>query len=120
MVLLLCVLATSTAVVQAQESSAPPTTMPFRYGLGFELYQENCTQCHGARLGGTDEGPPLLHKYYVSSHHDDQSFYRAIRRGAKQHHWRFGDMAPIAGIDERQAYSIVEFVRWFQKESGLE
>jgi len=117
-VLVICALATS-APVRAQDATSPPPNMPFRYGLGYERFQENCAQCHGPSLGGTDEGPPLLHQFYVPSHHGDAAFYRAIQAGSKQHHWNFGDMPPVAGVDENEARTIVEFVRWFQQESGL-
>lgn len=113
------ILAVSSAFTHAQEPNSPPSNMPFRYGLGYEQFQESCARCHGPSLMGTDEGPPLLHAYYAPSHHGDTAFYRAIRRGTKQHHWNFGDMAPVAGVDENKARAIVEFVRWFQRESGL-
>lgn len=115
---ILAVLATVT-VVQAQKSSAPPPNMPFRYGLGHEQYLEHCSACHGQSLDGTDKGPPLMHAYYMPSHHSDTAFYRAIQRGTQQHHWGFGDMAPVAGIAENEARGIIEFIRWYQRESGL-
>lgn len=99
--------------------NSPPEGMPFRYGLGYEQFQENCAQCHGPDLIGTDEGPPLMHGYYKPSHHSDAAFYRAIQAGSPQHHWNFGDMKPVEGVNQNQARSIVEFVRWFQQKEGL-
>lgn len=103
----------------AQESASPPQGMPFKHGLGYEQFQENCAQCHGLDLAGTDEGPPLVHGFYNPSHHGDVAFYRAISQGSPQHHWNFGDMPPVERVDESTARAIVEFVRWFQRESGL-
>lgn len=114
-----CALLASAGAIWAQEFSAPPPNMPFKYALGHEQFQEHCAQCHGGTLQGSDEGPPLVHKYYEPGHHDDTSFYRAIQRGSRQHHWKFGDMPAVAGVAENEARAIIEFVRWFQQESGL-
>ena len=118
-ILAVCALAASAAAIQAQQFSSPPPNMPFRYGLGHQRYEENCAKCHGSTLLGSDQGPPLLHQYYVPSHHNDAAFYRAIRVGTKRHHWNYDDMPPVAGVAENEARAIVEFVRWFQQESGL-
>lgn len=102
-----------------QETAAPPEGMPFSHGRGYELFQDNCAQCHGADLGGTDQGPPLLHGYYKPGHHSDAAFYRAIEAGSPQHHWNFGNMEPVEGVSSKQAEVIVEYVRWHQREAGL-
>ena len=111
----------SSTVVHAQstESASQPDGMPFKYGRGFELFQDNCAECHGANLKGTDQGPPLLHGYYKPSHHADAAFFRAIELGSPQHHWNFGDMKPVEGVDRKQAQAIVDFVRWYQQDTGL-
>lgn len=111
-----CLLLSPTAFAQ---EAMPPDGMPFRYALGFELFQDNCAQCHGTDLDGADQGPPLLHAYYKPSHHGDVAFYRAIQYGSPQHHWNFGYMKPVEGVDENQALAIVELVRWYQREAGL-
>ena len=112
-------LLTLTPAAYAESPSHPPEDMPFQYGRGYELFQENCAQCHGADLDGTDQGPPLLHGYYKPGHHGDYAFFRAIEQGTPQHHWNFGDMKPVEGVDSREAAAIVEFVRWFQRKAGL-
>ena len=61
-------------VAFAQQSASPPKGMPFSYGLGYEKFQNRCSECHGSDLTGTDKGPPLLHGYYKPSHHDDAAF----------------------------------------------
>jgi len=104
---------------QNTETASPPEGMPFKYGHGFELFQENCAECHGTDLKGTDQGPPLLHGYYNPSHHSDVAFFRAIEMGTPQHHWDFGDMKPVEGVDKKEAQAIVDFVRWYQQEAGL-
>ena len=101
------------------ESASPPANMPFRYGQGYELFQGNCAECHGANLQGTEKGPPLLHAFYRPSHHSDAAFYRAIQVGSPQHHWHFGDMPPVQNVGDKQAEGIIEFVRWFQQDAGL-
>lgn len=101
------------------DTAAPPEGMPFEHGRGYDLFQENCAQCHGADLDGTDEGPPLLHDYYKPGHHSDVAFSRAIELGSPQHHWNFGDMEPVEGVDTQQAAAITKFIRWYQREAGL-
>lgn len=44
---------------------------------------------------------------------------RAIRRGSRQHHWKFGDMPAVAGVPDNAAKAIIEFVRWFRRQSSL-
>jgi mono/diheme cytochrome c family protein len=93
--------------------------VPFQYGVGFSQYQKNCASCHGEWARGTDQGPPLMHSYYVPSHHGDGAFYRAIDQGVQAHHWRFGDMPKPEDVTQRDAKKIVEFVRWLQQAEGL-
>jgi len=93
--------------------------VPFEYGVGLENYQSKCADCHGQWAEGTDQGPTLIHPYYVPSHHSDQSFYRAILQGARMHHWEFGDMAPVEGASEQDAVNVTAFVRWLQQYRGL-
>lgn len=97
-----------------------PPKVPFQYGLGMKKYDAMCTSCHGKWAEGTDEGPPLLHPYYKSSHHSDASFQRAIMKGARAHHWNFGDMPPIKGATAEDVKGITLFVRWLQKQKGIE
>jgi mono/diheme cytochrome c family protein len=91
----------------------PP--VPFAYGAGLDRYQKLCAECHGEWADGTDKGPPLIHGYYVPSHHSDESFRRAILQGSKMHHWKFGDMAPVPGATMTDATNITKFIRWLQQ-----
>ena len=94
--------------------------VPFQYGRGMLKFQEKCSACHGQWAEGTaDKGPPLVHIYYVPSHHDDDSFYRAAHSGVNAHHWHFGDMPPVQGVTDQDIGQIVQFVRWWQSENGI-
>lgn len=115
----LCAFLPLASVAYGENQGQPPEGMPFKYGQGYEKYQNSCAQCHGTDLDGTDEGPSLLHGYYKPSHHSDFAFFRAIEQGTPQHHWNFGDMKPVEGVDKQEAGAIVKFVRWFQRGSGL-
>lgn len=97
-----------------------PPKVPFTYALGKNQYGELCASCHGQWGDGTDKGPALLHPYYKSSHHSDASFHRAIMKGSKAHHWKFGDMKPVEGATPEDVRSIVLFVRWLQRQKGIE
>ena len=67
-----------------------------------QIFREKCSACHGKWAEGTaDKGPPLVHPYYEPSHHDDDSFFRAVLSGVTAHHWHFGNMPPVEGITEK-------------------
>ena len=87
---------------------------------GAELYAQACATCHGADLTGTDKGPPFLDAIYRPGHHADPAFFLAAKRGARAHHWNFGDMPPVEGISDQQIDAIVAFVRTRQREAGIE
>jgi mono/diheme cytochrome c family protein len=94
--------------------------VPFQFGLGMQKFQQKCSACHGKWAEGTAKnGPPLVHQYYVPSHHDDNSFFRAARSGVNAHHWNFGNMPPVQGITNQDIGQIVQFIRWWQRENGI-
>jgi len=93
--------------------------VPFSLSLGKQLYEQSCAACHGAWAAGTDQGPPLIHKYYEPGHHDDNSFYRAIMKGVRAHHWRFGDMPPLPHVEPKKIPALIKYVRWLQAENGI-
>lgn len=87
---------------------------------GERLFAENCAVCHGSHGSGTDSGPPLIHIIYEPSHHGDASFQRAVLNGVRQHHWRFGNMPAIDGVDEAEVAKIVTYIREIQRANGIE
>ena len=93
--------------------------IPFHLGKGQFLYEKYCSSCHGLQLNGSDKGPPLLHPFYKPSHHGDQSFYRAALQGVQQHHWAFGNMAPVEGMTTKKMDSLVPYVRYYQQQKKL-
>jgi len=101
----------------ADEAGAP--NVPFVYSLGVQKFQQFCGGCHGKWGEGTKVGPPLMHQFYVPSHHSDETFYRAALQGVKAHHWQFGDMPAISGISSKDVDAIVPFIRWLQREKGI-
>ena len=99
--------------------SDEPPEAPAQYVQGKEKFQSFCAECHGQWAEGTEQGPPLLHVYYVEGHHTNQAFYRAILQGSRQHHWDSGDVPPVAGATIEDARQVTEFVRWLQAERGV-
>lgn len=111
------------AVIATACGSAPGATAPAapsESGQGAQLYQSNCASCHGDDLGGTDKGPSHLSIVYEPSHHGDDSFRSAIVNGARQHHWNFGDMAPIPDLDEDEIDDIIAYIRSEQQRHGFD
>jgi mono/diheme cytochrome c family protein len=88
--------------------------------VGEERYAAVCAECHGADLRGTDTGPSFLSEVYEPGHHADGAFFFAVQAGSQAHHWRFGDMPPVAGLSTEDVTAIVAFVREQQRIHGFE
>ena len=86
---------------------------------GEELFNANCSVCHGMNAVGTNQGPPLVDGLYHPGHHSDFSFRNAISEGVRQHHWLFGNMPPAAGVSSEDAEKIICYVREAQRANGL-
>ncbi len=86
---------------------------------GATLFGKYCSACHGENGRGSDKGPPLIHKIYEPNHHGDQAFLLAVKQGVRSHHWGFGDMPPVAGINTGEVGRIVKFVREVQRNNGI-
>lgn len=98
-----------------EASKAPP-----EFQKGEAKFSANCARCHGERGAGTPQGPPLVHKIYEPSHHGDAAFQVAAARGVRAHHWGFGDMPKIDGVTPDDVTSIVAYVRWLQRQAGIQ
>jgi len=94
--------------------------VPAEHAAGEALFDAHCAACHGERATGTGTGPPLVHRIYEPGHHGDAAFQLAVARGVRAHHWRFGDMAPVPGVSPEQVDRITGFVRWLQRQAGIE
>jgi mono/diheme cytochrome c family protein len=95
-------------------------TLPEEHADGEALFNANCATCHGQRALGTDRGPPLVHIIYEPSHHADIAFVMAAERGVRAHHWSFGDMAPVSGVDRSDLAEVIAYVRFLQREVGIQ
>lgn len=110
---------------EAEQRSVPVVTasQPIEtaetVALGKGHFDENCASCHGEAAVGTDQGPPLVHRYYEPSHHADAAFVLAVRNGVRSHHWRFGDMPAQPEITDDQVREITRYVRWLQRNAGI-
>jgi mono/diheme cytochrome c family protein len=96
----------------------PPT--PAEHREGDSLFAANCASCHGESGRGSAQGPPLLHIIYEPSHHSDAAFVLAARTGVAAHHWRFGNMPPQPQVDSIALRKIIAYVRWAQREVGID
>ncbi|MDE2779848.1 MAG: cytochrome c [Chloroflexota bacterium] len=102
-----------------REGTTPETSRAIMAQNGEELFNAKCSACHGLEAAGTDLGPTLIHRVYHPGHHPDTSFHNAVKVGVRQHHWTFGNMAPVAGLNEPEVDSIICYVRGLQRENGL-
>jgi mono/diheme cytochrome c family protein len=94
--------------------------IPPEYAEGAALYEVWCMACHGPQATGTDAAPPLVHPIYRTRHHGDEAFQLAVAQGVRAHHFRFGDMPAIPGPDRDDVAAITAYVRWLQREAGID
>lgn len=87
---------------------------------GAAIYASSCASCHGSTLQGTDKGPSQLSIVYEPNHHTDDSYRSAIANGARQHHWSFGDMAPVEGLTDDEVEAVIAFIRSEQQRLGFQ
>ncbi len=95
-------------------------TSPPEVAEGKTLFEQNCSVCHGPAGDGTAQGPPLVDIIYEPNHHADAAFILAARNGVQAHHWRFGDMAPLPDVTDEMVLEIVGYIRWLQRQGGIE
>ncbi len=101
----------------AREDTAP---VPADAEAGAAKFKTHCARCHGEQGAGTNQGPPLVHKIYEPSHHGDAAFHLAVANGVRAHHWQFGNMPKIDGVSAQDISEIVLYVRWLQREAGID
>jgi mono/diheme cytochrome c family protein len=87
---------------------------------GQELFVANCAVCHGPLGEGSATGPPLVHPIYEPSHHSDEAFHLAVQRGVQPHHWDYGPMPAIPGLDRDEVADIIAYIRGLQRDAGIE
>ena len=86
---------------------------------GKSVFDANCVECHGANASGSDKGPPLIHTIYNPGHHADGSFFLAVQKGVRTHHWPYGDMPAQPQISEKGVAAIIGYVRELQQANGI-
>jgi mono/diheme cytochrome c family protein len=93
---------------------------PAEHQTGEAKFNTSCSVCHGPRATGTDHGPPLVHKIYEPNHHGDAAFQLAAANGVRAHHWEFGNMPKIEGVTTQDVEQIIRYVRWLQRQAGIQ
>ena len=87
---------------------------------GKKIFESNCIECHGKNAVGRKKvGPPLVHKIYESSHHNDMTFYRAVAMGVRGHHWMFGNMPAVENVSRDEVSAIITYIRELQRENNI-
>lgn len=86
---------------------------------GAQLFNANCSLCHGPNASGTNLGPPLVHRIYEPGHHQDFSFQSAVRNGVPAHHWQFGNMPPVPTVSDTDVPKIICYIRELQRANGI-
>ena len=87
---------------------------------GKKIFESNCIECHGKNAVGRKKvGPPLVHKIYEPSHHNDMTFYRAVAMGVRGHHWMFGNMPAVENVSRDEVSAIIAYIRELQRENNI-
>ena len=96
-----------------------PASGPDAFLSGEEIFNANCSACHGVGAAGTNAGPPLVHEIYEPGHHPDFSIRNAVNQGVMQHHWFFGNMPPVAGLSADDVEHLICYIREAQRDGGI-
>lgn len=107
------------AMAACDGDNGPPLTAPDAVRSGEEIFNTNCSSCHGVGATGTDAGPPLVHRIYEPGHHPDFSIRNAVNQGVTQHHWFFGNMPPVAGLSADDVEKVICYIREAQRDGGI-
>lgn len=119
--ILLCwIISFNLAMAQQMQVPQPSKGLMPNPAQGQRLFGNYCASCHGQDIKGSDKGPPLLHRVYEPSHHGDAAFQAAVRYGSRAHHWKFGDMPPVAGVSADDVAHITAYVRQQQRLVGIQ
>ena len=103
----------------AERVSEPEVALSDTARAGEELFNANCSVCHGMNASGTSQGPTFIDRIYHPGHHPDFSFRNAVSNGVTQHHWVFGDMPPVDGVSPEEVDKIICYVREVQRTNGI-
>jgi mono/diheme cytochrome c family protein len=106
-------------VPDADKSAVAEPKLSDVQAAGKTLFEQNCMACHGPSGGGSKQGPPLIHKYYEPSHHGDEAFIWVAKKGVRAHHWNFGDMPQVNGVNDSDVQKIIQYIRAVQRENGV-
>ena len=97
-----------------------PETLSQNAQIGKIGFEAKCAACHGLKAAGQDGvAPPLVHIIYEPNHHGDEAFHRAAAIGVRGHHWPFGDMPPVEGINRADVAMIIAYIRELQRANGI-
>lgn len=103
----------------AERVSEPQSALSDTARAGEELFNANCSVCHGMNASGTSQGPTFIDRIYHPGHHPDFSFRNAVSNGVTQHHWVFGNMPPVDGVSSEEVDKIICYVREVQRANGI-
>lgn len=113
--------ATASAAKAPMAQVIVPAELTAQAQQGDAYYTAACKSCHGTDAAGQEGiAPPLVHRIYEPSHHDDMAFVLAARNGVRAHHWAFGNMPPVEQpLTDGELAAIIAYVRELQRANGI-
>ena len=127
MIIYACVIAGVAGVLflQGKPETPPPVAdiklpaLTVAQVQGQKLFEANCSACHGKNAAGTNNGPSFINNIYRPRMHADGAFAIAATTGVRAHHWPFGNMPRVEGVDKRDVALIVQYIRALQQANGI-
>ncbi|MDH3256343.1 MAG: cytochrome c [Nitrospinota bacterium] len=97
-------------------SVKPRKTVPEEYKAGQEYYHRECAGCHGPDAMGGNRAPNLIQKIYSSAAYSNGKISKVILNGSSS-----GAMPSLKGnLSDKEIKEIIKYIRYSQKDSGLE
>lgn len=103
----------------ARRPDAPATPVaatPEQFRRGEAVYQSFCAGCHGDRIQGTPQAPPLTEPRFLAPALDERAFEAALRNGKAALDPTTPPMPAFPMLSADEVAHVRGYVRWRQKE----
>jgi len=98
--------------------AAPVAATPEQYRRGESVYQSYCAGCHGDRIQGTPQAPPLTEPRFLAPALDERAFEAALRDGKAALDPTMPPMPAFPMLSADEVAHVRGYVRWRQKQEA--
>jgi mono/diheme cytochrome c family protein len=93
----------------------PKNKVPDEYIAGQAKFHEVCANCHGPDAMGGKKAPKLIQGKFVASNYSNQRIARTIINGSSS----AAMPSQKRKVSEEEIYEIIKYLRYSQKDAGL-